>query len=195
MDRFRSFGNDFHLICILIFEVAKRRGDDNASFLLLPVTSGHTAAAISGIEVIHQTLEADDQIVCFVEGINVFCCGQHPHMVLTQVVDIQGRLGAVSSKSGQVFDDDCIDQSGIHRFRQLLNAVTIEVHTRNIIVAGLAHNRMPMAESIAFDNASLVHQGIEFFIFVTRQAVVKPYSHKFTPFRYGVCVRSTHHSI
>ena len=116
-------------------------------------------------------------------------------MVLTQVVDIQGRLGAVSSKSGQVFDDDCIDQSGIHRFRQLLNAVTIEVHTRNIIVAGLAHNRMPMAESIAFDNASLVHQGIEFFIFVTRQAVVKPYSHKFTPFRYGVCVRSTHHSI
>jgi hypothetical protein len=32
-----------------------------------------------------------------------------------------------------------------------------------------------MAESIAFDNASLVHKGIEFFIFVSRQAVVKPY--------------------
>ena len=54
-----------------------------------------------------------NQIIRFIEGIDVFCCGQHPNSVLPQVIDIQGSLCAVPSKAGQVFHDDCIDQSGI----------------------------------------------------------------------------------
>ena len=59
MDRFRSFRNDFHLICIFVFEISKGRSDDDAGLLLLAVTGGHTAAAVSGIKVIHQSLEAN----------------------------------------------------------------------------------------------------------------------------------------
>ena len=87
VDRLRSFGNDFYLIRIFVLEVAERRSDDNARFLLLSITRSHTAAAISGVEVVHEALETDDQIIRFIEGIDVFCCRKHPDIVLAQVVN------------------------------------------------------------------------------------------------------------
>lgn len=87
VDRLRGFGNDFYLIRIFVLEVAERRGDDNARFLLLPVTRRHTAAAISGVEVVHEALKTDDQIIRFIEGIDIFCGRKYPDIVLAQVVN------------------------------------------------------------------------------------------------------------
>ena len=175
MNRLRSFGNNFYTVGILILEVTEGRRDDDACFLLLSVASGHTAAAVSGVEVVHQSFEADDQIVGLVEGVDILRGGQHPDMILPQVVDEQSGLGSMPAQPGQVFDDDCIDAFGVHCFAQLGDAFPVEVHAGDVVVEGLAHDIVSVTESIAFDDAALVHQGVQFFIFVTGQAVVKPY--------------------
>ena len=191
VDRLGSFGNNFYTVGILILEVTEGRRDDDACFLLLSIASGHTAAAVSGIEVVHQSLEANDQIVCFVECIDVLRGGQHPDMILPQVIDEEGGLGTVTAQTGQVFDDDGIDAPGIHRFAQLGDALPFEVHAGDVVIEGLAHDGVAVTESIAFDDAALVHQGVQFFIFVTGQAVVKPYSHVTSPFRAGCVLQHT----
>ena len=95
------------------------------------------------------------------------------------------------AQPGQIFDNDGIDTSGIHRFAELCNALPFEVHAGDVVIEGLAHDIVSVTESIAFDDAALVHQGVQFFIFVTGQAVVKPYSHVTSPFRAGCVLQHT----
>jgi predicted P-loop ATPase/GTPase len=86
------------------------------------------------------------------------------------------------SQPGQVFDDDRIDHAILNRFCQFVDTCAVKVHTGNIVIEGAADNGVSIVESIAFDDVVLVFKGIELFIFVTRQAIVKPYSHTFYSF-------------
>ena len=74
-DRFGGFFYDNDLFCVLILEIAERRDGHDALLLLLPVTGSHTTAAVTGIEVVDQSLEADDEIIVLVKGVDIFRCG------------------------------------------------------------------------------------------------------------------------
>ena len=55
-------------------------------------------------------------------------------MVLPQVIDVQGSLGAVSPKTGQIFDDDRIDQSGIAE--KIPIPVSFQMFTSSLVYQG-----------------------------------------------------------
>ena len=71
---FGCFLYDDNLLCVFVLEITKGRSNYNALFLLLSVAGPHTAAAVAGIEVINQALEANDEIVVFIERIDIFRC-------------------------------------------------------------------------------------------------------------------------
>ena len=48
----------------------------------------------------NQVLEADDEIVVFIERIDIFRCREDADVVLPQVVDKQGSLRSVSTQAG-----------------------------------------------------------------------------------------------
>ena len=52
----------------------------------------------AGVKVIDQTLEADDEIVVFIERIDILCCRDDANIMLPQVVDKQGCLRSVSAQ-------------------------------------------------------------------------------------------------
>ena len=184
---FCRFGNNADPVRILVLEVAEGRCDDDAVFLLLAVAGADTAAAVTGIKVGHQPLEADDQIVVFVEGIDPLRGGKDPYLILPEVVNEQGCLGAMPSQPGQVFDHDGIDQSRIHYLIYFGNALPFEVHTADVVIEGFSHDFVAVADGITLDDTALITQRIEFIILVTGQAVVEPYSHfLWFPFCYGV---------
>ena len=58
------------------------------------------AAAVAGIEVVDKTLEANDEIVVFIERIDIFRCREDADVVFPQVVDKQGSLRSVSTQAG-----------------------------------------------------------------------------------------------
>ena len=99
-DGFGGFLHNDNLLRVFILEIAERRDGHDPFLLLLPVAGSHTAAAVAGIEVINQALEADDEIVVFVERIDIFRCREDADVVFPQVVDKQGSLRSVSTQAG-----------------------------------------------------------------------------------------------
>ena len=103
-DCFGRFLHDDNFLCVLVLEVAEGRDGHDPFLLLLPVAGSHTAAAVAGIEVIDQALEANDEIVIFVERIDIFRCREDTNIVLPQVVDEQRCLRPMTAKARQILD-------------------------------------------------------------------------------------------
>ena len=68
--------------------------------MLLTIACADTAAAVACVEVIDKPFEADDEIIVFVERIDIFRRREDADIVLPQVVDKQGSLRSVSAQTG-----------------------------------------------------------------------------------------------
>ena len=99
-DCFGRFLHDDNFLCVLVLEVAEGRDGHDSFLLLLPVAGPHASAAIARIKVVDKTLEANDEIVVFVERIDIFRCREDADVVFPQVVDKQGSLRSVSTQAG-----------------------------------------------------------------------------------------------
>ena len=126
--------------------------------MLLPVTGPHTAAAITGVEVVDQSLEANDEIIVLVKGIDVFRCGQDPHIALTEVVNEECGLCPVPAKAGQIFDDDGFNFPCLNHFIDFVDALTVEMHTADIVVEGFANHLVAVGDGKVIYDFSLVIQ-------------------------------------
>ena len=146
-------------------------------FLLLPVPGAHPAAAVPGVEVVHQPLEADDQIVVLIEGVDVFRGGEHSDFVFPQIVDEQGGLGAVAAQAGQILHHHGLDLSRLHHLVDPIDAGAVEVHPAHIVVERLAHHLMAISDGVVKNDLPLVAQGVEFLVLVSGQAVIQPDFH------------------
>ena len=160
MDGLCRFLYNDDLLRVLVLEVSEGRGDDNAVFLLLPITCADTPTAISGIEVIHQSLEANDEVIVLVEGVDIFCSREDAHVILPQVVDEQCGLGSVSPQSGQVFYHDGIDKALFHRVIDFIDALSVEVHAADIVVERFTHDVVALCHGVVIEDLSLIGQGI-----------------------------------
>ena len=174
----RSFLHDHHLLGVFILEVAEGRDDHNPLFLLLPVAGAYPAAAVPGVEVVDQALESDDQVVILVEGVDVFRGGEHPDVVLPQVVDEQGRLGAVPAQAGQVLHHNGLYEAGLHRLVNPVDSGAVEVHPAHIVIKGFPHHFMAVTDGVVVDDVPLIAQGVEFLVLVPREAIVQPDLHR-----------------
>ena len=54
-------------------------------------------------DVLNQPLEADDEIIVLIKSVDIFCCGQDPHIMFSEVVDEECGLRPVTAQAGQVF--------------------------------------------------------------------------------------------
>lgn len=167
----------FFVLRVLILEVSKGRDHHDPFFLLLPVACPYTAATIAGVKVIYQTLEANDEIIVLIECVDVFRCGQNPYVVFTEVVDKQRGLCPVAAKAGEVFDNDRFNLSRFHDLVDTLDALTVEVHTADIVIERLAYHLMAVADGKVIYNFSLVVQRVEFLVLVSGQSVIEPDFH------------------
>ena len=145
-DRFGGFFYDNDLFCVLVLEVAERRDGHDAFFLLLPVTGPHTTAAVAGIEVVDQPLKANDKIVVLIEGVDIFRCGQDPHIMFSEVVDKECGLRPVAAQAGQVFDNNRFDLARFDHLIDFVDSLTVEVHTADIVIEGFAHHLVAVAD-------------------------------------------------
>lgn len=97
-NRFCGFLDHNDFLGILVFEESEGWDGYDSLFLLLSVTGSDSAAAISGVKIVYQSFESDNQVVVFVEGINVFGRRDDADIVFSQVVDEQGGLCTVSAQ-------------------------------------------------------------------------------------------------
>lgn len=101
-NRFCCFLNYNDFLCVFIFEESEGRDGYDSFLLLLPVTCSDPATAISGIEIVDQPFESDDQVIVLVEGIDVFGCRDDTNIVFAQVIDEQGGLCPMTPQPRQV---------------------------------------------------------------------------------------------
>ena len=97
---FSCFLYNDNLLRVFILEISEWRNGHEPFLLFLPVAGPHTAAAVARIEIVDQTFEANDEIVIFVERIDIFRRREDANIVLPQVVDEQGSLRSVSTQPG-----------------------------------------------------------------------------------------------
>ena len=171
-DSFRSLVDNHHLLRILVLEIPEGRNHNQAVFLLLPVAGTHTPAAVPGVEIVYQSLEADDEIVVLVEGINVLRRGQDADVMLPKVIDEQRGLRPVASQPGQVLDDDCFDLSFLYDLVDFIDPRPVEMHSADVIVEGFANYFMSIADCEVENNLPLVRQGIQFIVLIAGEPVV-----------------------
>lgn len=148
-DQSNRFGGVFYdndLFCVLILEIAEGWDGHNTFLLLLPVTGPHTTAAIAGIEVVDQPLEADDEIIVLIKSVDIFRCGQDPHIMFTEIVDKECGLRPVTAQAGQVFNDDRFDLACFDHLIDFVDSLTVEVHTADIVIEGFAHHLVAVAD-------------------------------------------------
>lgn len=157
-----------------VFSIAEGRGNHQTCFLLLPIAGADPTAAVSGVEVIDQSLETHNEIVVFVKGVDIFRSVENTHVVLPQVVNEERSLGAVTAQPGQVLDDDGFDFPSFHHFIDAVDACSIEVHAADIIVKGFSYDLMTLADCKVVDDLALIFQGVQFLVFITGQAIVEP---------------------
>ena len=174
----RRLFHDHHPLGVFILEVAEGRDEHDALLLLLPVAGAYPAAAVPGVEVVDQALESDDQVVILIEGVDVFRGGEHPDIVFPQVVNEQGRLGAVAPQTGQVLHHNGLHEAGLHRLVNPVDAGAVEVHPAHIVIKGFPHHFMAVADGVVVDDFPLIAQGVEFLVLVPREAIVQPDLHR-----------------
>ena len=109
-------------------------------------------------DVLDQTLESDDEIIVLIEGVDIFRCGQDPHIMFSQIVDEQCGLRAVTAKAGQVFDDNRFDLARFDHLIDFVDALTVEVHTADIVIEGFTNHLVAIADGKVVYNFSLVVQ-------------------------------------
>ena len=143
----------------------------------MPVTGSHTAAAIAGIEVVDQPLEADDEIIVLIKSVDIFRCGQNPHIMFSEVVDKECGLCPVTAQAGQVFNDDRFDLARFDHLIDFVDALTVEVHTADIVIEGFAHHLVTVADGKVVYDFPLVVQRVQFFILISGQPVIEPNFH------------------
>lgn len=96
----------------LSLKLSKGRDHNDALFLLLTISRADSPTAVPGVEVIDQSLESNDKIVRLIEGVDISRGGEHPDIVLPQIVNEQSSLGAVPPQTGEVFHHDGLDPPG-----------------------------------------------------------------------------------
>ena len=143
----------------------------------MPVTGSHTAAAVAGIEVVDQPLEADDEIIVLVKSVDIFRCGQDPHIMFAEVVDKECCLRPVTAQAGQVFNDDRFDFARFDHLIDFVDSLTVEVHTADIVIEGFAHHLVAVADGKVIYDFPLVVQRIQFFILISGQPIIEPDFH------------------
>ena len=145
--------------------------------LLLPVAGSHTAAAVAGIKVVDQPFEADDEIIVLIKSVDIFCCRQNPHIMFSEIVDKECGLRPVTAQAGQVFNDDRFDLARFDHLIDFVDALTVEVHTADIVIEGFAHHLVAVADGKVVYDFSLVIQRVEFFVLISGQPVIEPNFH------------------
>ena len=143
----------------------------------MPVTGPHTAAAVAGIEVVDQPLEADDEIVVLVEGIDVLRCRQNSHIMFAEVVNKECGLRPVTAKAGQVFNDDRFDPARFDHLVDFVDSLTVEVHTADIVIKGFANHFVTVADGKIVYDFPLIIQRVQFFILISGQPIIEPDFH------------------
>ena len=156
-----------NLLGVFILEVTEGRDGYQTFFLFLPIACAYTAATITGVEVIDQSLEADDKVIVLIEGVDAFGGGEHTHVVFPQVVNEQCRLRTMAPQTGQIFDDDGFDGTRLYRFIDFVDALTVEVHAADIVIERLTDYFVTVGQRIFIDDFSLVCQRVQFFIFIS----------------------------
>ena len=128
-------------------------------------------------DVLDQPLEADDEIIVLVKGVDIFRCGQDPHIMFSEVVDKECCLRSVTAQAGQVFNDDRLDLARLDHLIDFVDALTVEVHTADIIIEGFAHHLVAVADGKVIYDFPLVIQRIQFFILISGQPIIEPDFH------------------
>jgi hypothetical protein len=125
-NRFGCFIDNDDFLCVLVLEVPEGRNRHKSFLLFLSVSGADSAATISGIEVVDQTFESDDEIVVLVEGVDIFRRRQDSHIVFTKVVNEECGLRPVTAKTGQVFDDNGFDFTCLDRFIDIVDTLALK---------------------------------------------------------------------
>ena len=171
-DGFGCFLHNDNLLRVFILEIAERRDGHDSFLLLLTIACADTAAAVACVEIVDKTLEADDEIVVFIECIDVLRCGKHSDIMLPQIVDEQRCLRPMTTKARQILDNDRFNFPCFNRLVDFIDALAVEVHTADIVIEGLAHNLVTVCDGIFINDFSLICQGIQFIILVAAQAII-----------------------
>lgn len=81
------------------------------------------------------------------------------------------------AKAGQIFDDDGFNFPCLDHFIDFVDALTVEVHTADIVIEGFTNHLVAIAGGKGVYDLSLVIQRVEFFILISGQAVIEPDFH------------------
>lgn len=114
--------------------------------------------------VLDQSFESDDEIIVLIEGVDIFRCGQDPHIMFSEVVNKECCLRSVTAQAGQVFNDNRFDLARFDHLIDFVDALTVEVHTADIVIEGFANYFVTVADSKVVYDFSLVIQRVEFFV-------------------------------
>ena len=145
--------------------------------MLLTISCADSPAAVPGVEVIDQSFESNDEIVCLIEGVDIFRGGEHPDIVFPQIVDEQSGLGTVPPQTGEVFHHDGLDPSGFHRLADLIDSRPVEMHPADVVIEGFTHDFVSIGNGVVVDNIPLVAEGIEFLVLISGETIVEPDLH------------------
>ena len=157
-DDFRLFFYNPDLSGILIFEVAHRRDKDDAFPLFLFVTRANLLGNIPTVHIVEDSLETHQQFVVFIARVDVLGNRQHSDVMFPQIVDEHGGLRFVPPEAGQVFDNDRVHRPALHLVLDLFNALTVKVHSADVVIVGLPDYPVTMTLGIFLEDLSLVGQ-------------------------------------
>ena len=97
-------------------------------------------ADVARVHIIEQAFEADNQIVVLVACVEVLSDRQNADVVLSEIVNEQRGLCFVPAEAGHILDDNRLNRALLDLFIDFVNALTVEVHTADIVVKRFADN-------------------------------------------------------
>ena len=157
-DNIRLFLDNDDLAGVLILEVSHRRNNNDTLLLLLLIARAYLLGNITAVHIVENSLEADDQLIVLIACVDILGDRQHSDIILTKVVDKNSGLCLVSAQARQILNDDRINAFLIHFLINFFDTVTVEVHTADIIIEGLADYCVSVGLAIVHKDFFLIGQ-------------------------------------